>query len=112
MVKIYKDIRWRIVWQSQALSISCSEIAANLNVNISTIKRVLHIFATKGDVCKKPYPSERAYRKINEPVQHYILYLILARPGVYLCEIVSEVSTVLGLDVSLQVPDKDWFYTS
>ena len=95
-----EDMRWRIVWQSQALSIPCSEIATNLNVDISTVKRVLHIFATTGDVCKKPYPSERAYRKINEPVQHYILYLILSRPDVYLREIVSEVSTVLGLDVT------------
>ena len=47
--------------------------------------------------CKKPYPSERVYRKINK---HYILYLVLTRPGIYLREIVSEVSTVLGLDIT------------
>jgi transposase len=93
-------LRWRIVWQSEALGISCSEIATNLSIDISTVKRVLQIFATTGDVCKKPYPSERAYRKINEPVQHYILYLTLTRPGIYLREIVSEVSTVLGLDIT------------
>ena len=75
-------------------------IANNLNVDISTVKRVLWIFTTTGNVCKKPYPSERAYRKVNEPVQHYILYLILARPGVYLQEIMSEVSTILGLDIA------------
>ena len=33
-------------------------------------------------------------------MQHYILYLILASPGVYLREIVGEVSTVLGLDIT------------
>lgn len=49
---------------------------------------------------KRIYLSERAYRKISDPVQHYILYLILSRPGIYLCEIVSELSTVLGLDIT------------
>ena len=33
-------------------------------------------------------------------MQHYILYLVLSRPGIYLREIVSEVSTVLGLDIT------------
>ena len=64
------------------------------------VKRVLHLFTTTGDVCKRPYHVERAYRKINEPVQHFILYLVLGRPGIYLREIVSEVSTVLGLDIT------------
>ena len=93
-------MRWRIIWQREALGVLCSEIATNLSIDTSTVKRVLQIFATTGDVCKKPYPSERAYRKINEPVQHYILYLVLTRPGIYLREIVSEVSTVLGLDIT------------
>lgn len=110
-----EDVRWRIVWQSQALSLSHTEIATNLNINISTVKRVLQIFTTTGDVCKKTYPSERAYRKINEPVQHYILYLILARPGIYLREIVSELSTVLGLDITesavCKFLKKNWIYT-
>ena len=95
-----EDVRWRIVWQSQALSLSSKEIAINLNIDMSTVKRILHIFTTTGDVCKRTYPSERSYRKISEPVQHYILYLILTRPGIYLREIVSELSTVLGLDIT------------
>ena len=81
-----EDLRWYIVWQREALGVSCSEIATNLNIDISTVKKVLQTFATTGDVCKKPYPSDRAYRKINEPVQHYILHLVLMRPGIYLRE--------------------------
>ena len=47
-------------------------------------------------------------------MQHYILYLFPARSGVYLCEIVSEVRTVLGVGryqgkCSLQVPEKIGF---
>lgn len=48
-------------------------------------------------MCKRTYPSERSYRKISEPGQNYIVYLILTRPGIYLYEIVSELSTVLGV---------------
>lgn len=95
-----EDIRWRIVWQSQALGASCKEIAANVNVDISTVKRVLHKFSSTGEVCKRPYPSEKAYRKINETVQHFILYLVLSKPGIYLREIVGEVNSVLGLDIT------------
>ena len=40
--------------------------------------------------------------RFNEPVQHYIhvLYQSLTMHGIYLREIVSEVSTVLGLDIT------------
>ena len=95
-----EDMRWRIVWQSQALGLSLATVAQNLNIDISTVKRIVSLFATTGDVCKKLYPSERAFRKINEPVQHFILYLVLDRPGIYLREIVSEVSAVLGLEIT------------
>lgn len=95
-----EDMRWRIVWQSQALGLPLETIANNLNIDISTVKRILSLFATTGDVCKKPYPSENAFRKINEPVQHFILYLVLDRPGIYLREIVSEVNAVLGLEIT------------
>ena len=95
-----EDLRWRIVWQSQALGHSREAIASSLNIDTSTVKRILSLFATSGDVSKKPYPADRAYRKINEPVQHFILYLVLDRPGIYLREIVTEVSTVLGLDIT------------
>ena len=95
-----ENLCWRIVWQSQALGYSCEAIASSLNIDTSTVKRILSLFATSGDVSKKPYPADRAYRKINEPVQHFILYLVLDRPGIYLGEIVTEVSTVLGLDIT------------
>ena len=95
-----EDMRWRVVWQSEGLGFLPKDIALNLNIDVSTVRRVLLIFQTTGDICKRIYPSERAYRKITEPVQLYILYLILSRPGVYLREIVRDLSTVLGLDVT------------
>lgn len=37
------------------------------------------------------------------------MYLILTRPGIYLYEIVSELSTVLGVQC-VKFIKKDWFY--
>ena len=37
-----------------------------MHIDISTVKQILQISATTGDKCKRVYPSERAYRKINE----------------------------------------------
>ena len=36
----------------------------------------------------------------SEPVQLYIVYLVLEKPGIYLREIVSEVSTLLGVSLT------------
>ena len=47
-----------------------------------------------------PQTCREANRNINETVQHFILYLVIGRPGIYLREIVSELSAVLGLDQS------------
>ena len=49
-----EDMRWRIVWHSQALGVVSSGIATNLNVDISTVKSPSSLHYTTGDVCKRP----------------------------------------------------------
>ena len=91
------DLRWRIVWQYHALRLQPKRVAANLNIDCSTVRRVLHIFEQTGNVERKPYPSDKAW---SEPVQLYIAYLVLEKPGIYLREIINEVSTLLGVDLT------------
>ena len=93
-----EDIRWRVVWQSEALGYKPSEIASNLNIDASTVRRVIHIFLSTGTVNKRPY--QRACRVITEPVKLFIFTLLLQRPGILLREITSEVEKALGLEVS------------
>ena len=95
-----QDLRWRIVWQREALNLSVREVAGNLCVDPSTVSRITTLFRTTGDVAKKPYPSERASRKLTEPVQFFVIYLILDRPGIYLREVQLELQTQLGLNIS------------
>ena len=95
-----EDLRWRIVWQREAMNLSVREVAGNLCVDPSTVSRITTLFRTTGNVAKKPYPSERASRKLTEPAQFFVVYLILDRPGIYLRELQLELQSQLGLNIS------------
>ena len=95
-----EDLRWRMVWQSQALSFSSATIARNLGVDVSTVKRTVDLFERTGQVKKRDYPAGRAFRVITEPVQLYILHLLLDRPGIYLREIQAALLDEIGIDVT------------
>ena len=95
------DVRWRIVWQAMGLNFSVSKIAANLCVDESTVHRIINKFQETGEVQKKIYPLDKAYRKLTEPAQLFILQLVVERPVVYLREIKSELLSELGVDVTV-----------
>ena len=74
LTKAYnEDLRWRIAWQSEAMGLPQAKIAANLIVDKSTVSRILSIFHHTGEVSKKVYPKEQAFRKLTEPAQFLIL---------------------------------------
>ena len=95
-----EDLRWRIVWQSEALQYKPARIAENLNIDESTVRRILNIFLNSGTVSKRPYPSEKSFRIITDAVLLFIVHLLLRKPGIYLREIVSELRETLGVDTS------------
>ena len=95
-----EDLRWRMVWQSQALSLPSATVARNLGVDISTVRRTVNIFERTGQVDKRAYPSGRAFTVITEPVQLYILHMLLDRPGIYLREIQAALLNEIGIDVT------------
>jgi len=77
----HDDLRWRVVWQSEVLGLSFSQIANNLNISIWTVERVINIFSATGTVSKKPYPTGSAFRIINDPIKLYIFHLLLQNLG-------------------------------
>ena len=95
------DLRWRIVWKYEAEDKSQNRIAENLCVDKSTVSRTLKVFHQTGQVSKKPYPKEKSSRKLTKPAQLLILQLVLDRPGIYLKEIQSELSSTLGINVEM-----------
>ena len=96
-----EDLRWRIVWQSELLEYSQQRIAQNLGVDQSTVSRTIQLFHSTGSVSKRPYPKERAFRKLTSPCQLLIFHLVVQRPRIYLHEIQSELSSLLLIDVDI-----------
>ena len=96
-----EDLRWRMVWQSEPLGCSYNTIAQNLNVDKSTVCRTILLFYSTGTVSKNDYPKESAARKLFNPAQLFILHLVIKQPGIYLYEIQSELSDLLGIEVSI-----------
>ena len=41
------DLRWKMVYQKEALSLTLSVIASNLCVDVSTVKRVLKVHSAE-----------------------------------------------------------------
>ena len=55
-----EDLRWKMVWQSEVLSLKQDRIAQHLGVDRSTVSRTVRIFRQTGQVAKKCYPKEHA----------------------------------------------------
>ena len=96
-----EDLRWRMVWQSEALNYSMKKIAGNLCVDRSTVSRTLNLFRCTGSVTKKNYPTDKAFRKLAYPAQILILNLVVSRPGIYLIEIQMELLNILMIEVDI-----------
>ncbi|MDD9817574.1 MAG: hypothetical protein OXU61_05515, partial [Gammaproteobacteria bacterium] len=96
-----EDLRWRMVWQSEALGCSYSTIAQNLNVDKSTVCRTIQLFYSTGTVSKRDYPKDSAPRKLSNPAQLFILHLVIRQPGIYLHEMQRELSDFLSIEVSI-----------
>ena len=94
-----EDLRWRMVWQVEALGYSKEQVARNVGVHKSTVSRTLELFYSTGSVGKKQYPKEKAFRKLTTPAQLLILHLVLEKPGIYLYEIQRDITDVLQLQI-------------
>ena len=80
----HDDLKWRIVWQSDALGLKQSQIAANLGVDTATVCRMLARFRESGVVGKKTHLVPRVFKKLTAPLELTVLHLVLNRPGIYL----------------------------
>ena len=96
-----EDLRWRMVWQRQALGYTYQKVAENLGVDKSTVYRTLQLFESSGSVEKRKYPKENAFRKLTTPAQLLILNLVIQKPGIYLHEMQRSLHDMLMIDVDL-----------
>ena len=79
-----KDLRWRMVWQREALGLHLKAVACNLGVDPSTFSRTASLFRSTGSVQKRHYPKDaRPNKKHTKPVQLTILHTVLQWPDIY-----------------------------
>jgi len=96
-----EDLRWRIIWQREGLGYSADTIATNLNVDKSTVYRIVQRFFNTGCIAKSPYPKERAARKLTDPVKLFVLQLVLEKPGISLHEIQEQLLFTLFIQIDI-----------
>ena len=72
------------MWQREALGFTYDQIAANLGVDKSTAQRTVQLFLNTDSVCKCLHPKKKAFWKLIQPVQLFILRLVVNNPVMYL----------------------------
>ena len=93
-----EDLRWRMVWQREVLGLSYRTVARNLNVDSSTVFRVVRHFNITGSVHPK-CRSAATNEILTDSVKLIILTLVLTVPGIYLREMVRELEFVYSVEV-------------
>ena len=94
------DLRWRIVYQVLGLGNTYRTVASNLNIDPSTVARVIARFMEVGGVEKCSYPFNAGIIKLSEIGKQYIMELAIDKPGIYLAEIQQELFQATAIDVS------------
>ena len=75
-----------MIYHAEALGKSYREITSNLNVDVSTVCRIVNLFATTDDVRPRLYPNLRTF-KLTEIDKLIILERAIEKPEIYLREI-------------------------
>ena len=76
-----------MVWQKRCTRIYYDQIATNLGVDKFTVQRAVQLFLNTGSVCKYLYPKEKAFWRLTQPAQLFILSLVVDNPAMYMDEI-------------------------
>ena len=89
------------MYQKKGLGLSNADIAKNLCVDQSTVKRILQLWYDTGNVSKKVYCTSdvKVSKKITKVVEFFILHLVLQNAGIMLREIRDEVNNVLQVEL-------------
>ena len=71
------DIRWRVVYQRQALDYSLEKVAMCLGISVATVYRIEQMFNETGSVEKRKYPVNHGPSKLTDNDKLLILELVI-----------------------------------
>jgi len=92
-------MRWGMVYQRECLGLPCRQVASNLNVDPSTVSRVVSRFNAIGNVDVQPRSG--APMKLSAFDKFAIMGNVLKRPDMYLHELQSDIKQTTGADVNV-----------
>ena len=78
---------------------SYRKIAEAVNVDPSTVCRIIALFDETGNVSKQKYPENVGTRNLTDVDKVMILTIVLEKPGIYLCEIERLLVEETGTEV-------------
>ena len=88
------------MWLHHYKEVSNKDIADLLYVHITTVRRIIRLFDTTGDIAPVSYkPGPKCM--LSEPEQYTIIELLLANPGIYLDELQQELHQSTGTWASI-----------
>ena len=94
------DLRWRMVYQRCLLGLPYKEIAMHLNVDESTVCRIVNLFEETGTVSSIQGYRETPEKKMSLQDQCCMISVIVDNPPTYLQELKSLLLQSTGKDVS------------
>ncbi len=88
-----------MIYQAKVLNKTYRQVGESLNVDPSTVCRVVALFDETGGVSKLKCPENPGTRKLTEIDKLIILELILEKPGIYLHEVKRQLVEDTGTEV-------------
>ena len=97
------ELRWRMVYQCYGLQLTYRQIARNLNVDVSTVCRVINRYQETGNVSKRRHPNghDHHMKRLIPTDEFLILELVAEKPGIYLRELQAEIYKNTGTHISV-----------
>ncbi len=87
-----------MIYQAKVLNKTYHQVGESLNVDPSTVCRVVALFDETGGVSKLKYPENPGTRKLTEIDKLIILELIVEKPGIYLHEVKRQLVEDTGTE--------------
>lgn len=94
------DLRWHVVWQSEVCGYKLCTVAEYLNVDVSTVWRVVKQFKDFGSVDKRHYSRDKSVQKLTPSLELHVLHVVLMNPGIYLREIQEDICETTRVEIS------------
>ena len=88
------------VYQVKVLPYNFGRVSANLGVSHSTVRRMVRLFDTMGNVDGRGYGSSHPPTRLTSYDEWMIMEIVLAQPGIYLLEICRQISQFTGTEES------------